>query len=546
MSYTALYRKFRPNAFEDVKGQEHIITTLQNQIKANRIGHAYLFCGTRGTGKTTVAKIFAKAVNCEHPVNGSPCGECAMCKSIAAGTSMNVIEIDAASNNGVDNIREIREEVAYRPTEGKYKVYIIDEVHMLSIGAFNALLKTLEEPPEYVIFILATTEVHKIPITILSRCQHYDFKRITIDTIAGRMQELMDVEQVDVEEKAIRYIAKAADGSMRDALSLLDQCIAFYLGQKLTYDNVLEVLGAVDTDVFSRLLRSILERNVAKVLDMVEELVMQGRELTQLAADFTWYLRNLLLVKTSDNIEDVLDVSSENLAQLKEEAQMIEVDMLLRYIRVLSELSGQLKYATQKRVLLEVALIKLCTPAMEVNPDSLLDRIRALEEKVAQGAAMMPSPEALAQMQMSEQMYGQSNALENGANDMSRGATYGQQVKKEVPVAIPEDVKEVVKNFRSIADETSGPVRTYLKRARLSLGGDNRLLVVLPDSMGASIVGREDHKEELESLIEQRIGKKVEVEVRQVEEGRRFEDTFIDLERHMEEVIHMEITVEED
>lgn len=546
MSYTALYRKFRPTAFEDVKGQEHIITTLQNQIKANRIGHAYLFCGTRGTGKTTVAKIFAKAVNCEHPVNGSPCGECAMCKSIAAGTSMNVIEIDAASNNGVDNIREIREEVAYRPTEGKYKVYIIDEVHMLSIGAFNALLKTLEEPPEYVIFILATTEVHKIPITILSRCQHYDFKRITIDTIAGRMQELMDVEQVDVEEKAIRYIAKAADGSMRDALSLLDQCIAFYLGQKLTYDNVLEVLGAVDTDVFSRLLRSILERNVAKVLDMVEELVMQGRELTQLAADFTWYLRNLLLVKTSDNIEDVLDVSSENLAQLKEEAQMIEVDMLLRYIRVLSELSGQLKYATQKRVLLEVALIKLCTPAMEVNPDSLLDRIRALEEKVAQGAAMMPSPEALAQMQMSGQMYGQSNAPENGANDMPRGATYGQQVKKEVPVAIPEDVKEVVKNFRSIADETSGPVRTYLKRARLSLGGDNRLLVVLPDSMGASIVGREDHKEELESLIEQRIGKKVEVEVRQVEEGRRFEDTFIDLERHMEEVIHMEITVEED
>ena len=300
MSYTALYRKFRPVEFEDVKGQEHIITTLKNQIEANRIGHAYLFCGTRGTGKTTVAKIFAKAVNCEHPVNGSPCGECAMCRSIAAGTSMNVIEIDAASNNGVDNIREIREEVAYRPTEGKYKVYIIDEVHMLSIGAFNALLKTLEEPPEYVIFILATTEVHKIPITILSRCQHYDFKRISIETITGRMRDLMQEEQVEVEEKALRYVAKAADGSMRDALSLLDQCIAFYLGQKLTYDNVLEVLGAVDTDVFSRLLRSVIRRDVPKVLDIVDDLVMQGRELTQLATDFTWYLRNLLLVKTSD------------------------------------------------------------------------------------------------------------------------------------------------------------------------------------------------------------------------------------------------------
>jgi DNA polymerase-3 subunit gamma/tau len=232
MSYVALYRKFRPAEFSEVKGQEHIVTTLQNQIKANRIGHAYLFCGTRGTGKTSIAKIFAKAVNCESPIDGSPCGNCATCKSIAAGTSMNVIEIDAASNNGVDNIREIRENVAYSPTEGKYKVYIIDEVHMLSIGAFNALLKTLEEPPEYVIFILATTEAHKIPITILSRCQRYDFKRITAETICARLTELMDKEAVDVEEKALRYIAKAADGSMRDALSLLDQCIAFYLGKK--------------------------------------------------------------------------------------------------------------------------------------------------------------------------------------------------------------------------------------------------------------------------------------------------------------------------
>ena len=334
MSYTALYRKFRPGEFEDVKGQDHISKTLQNQIKADRIGHAYLFCGTRGTGKTSVAKIFAKAVNCEHPVNGSPCGVCDSCKAISSGTSMNVIEIDAASNNGVDNIREIREEVAYRPTEGKYKVYIIDEVHMLSIGAFNALLKTLEEPPEYVIFILATTEAHKIPITILSRCQRYDFKRITIDTIAARLTDLMQKENIEVEEKAIRYVAKAADGSMRDALSLLDQCIAFYLGQKLTYDNVLEVLGAVDTEVFSRLLRELLERNVAKVMKSLDELVMQGRELSQLAADFTWYLRNLLLAKSSDNMEDVLDVSTENLAQLKEEAQMIENDTLIRYIRI--------------------------------------------------------------------------------------------------------------------------------------------------------------------------------------------------------------------
>ena len=255
MSYQALYRKFRPQEFEDVKGQEHIVTTLKNQIKADRIGHAYLFCGTRGTGKPTVAKIFAKAVNCEHPVDGSPCGECPSCRAITEGSSMNVIEIDAASNNGVDNIRQIREEVTYRPTEGRYKVYIIDEVHMLSIGAFNALLKTLEEPPSYVIFILATTEVHKIPITILSRCQRYDFKRIARTTIVDRLRELMDEEQVEVEDKALRYIAKKGDGSMRDALRLLDQCIAFYFGEKLTYEQVLDVLGAVDTDEFSILLR---------------------------------------------------------------------------------------------------------------------------------------------------------------------------------------------------------------------------------------------------------------------------------------------------
>ena len=319
MSYQALYRKFRPQEFEDVKGQEHIVTTLKNQIKADRIGHAYLFCGTRGTGKTTVAKIFAKAVNCEHPVDGSPCGECPSCRAITEGSSMNVIEIDAASNNGVDNIRQIREEVTYRPTEGRYKVYIIDEVHMLSTGAFNALLKTLEEPPSYVIFILATTEAHKIPITILSRCQRYDFHRISIDTIAARLSELLKVEGVEAEEKAIRYVAKAGDGSMRDALSLLDQCIAFYLGQTLTYDKVLDVLGAVDTEVFSKLLRKVLAGDVTSAIRILEDLIVGGRELSQFVGDFTWYMRNLLLVKTSDNPEEAIDVSSENLKLLKED-----------------------------------------------------------------------------------------------------------------------------------------------------------------------------------------------------------------------------------
>ena len=523
MSYTALYRKFRPDEFEDVKGQDAIVRTLKNQINADRIGHAYLFCGTRGTGKTTVAKIFAKAVNCEHPVDGSPCGECAMCKSIAAGTSMNVIEIDAASNNGVDNIREIREEVTYRPTEGKYKVYIIDEVHMLSIGAFNALLKTLEEPPEYVIFILATTEAHKIPITILSRCQRYDFKRISIETIAARLRELIDKEGWDVEDKAVRYIAKMADGSMRDSLSLLDQCAAFYMNETLTYDHVLEVLGAVDTEVFSRLLRQLLAMDVHQVIETVDELVMQGRELSQLAADFTWYLRNLLLVKSSDNMEDVLDVSSENLALLKEEAQMIDSDTLIRYIRIFSDLTNQLKYATQKRVLLEVTLIKLCRPAMDQNKDALLDRIRAIEKQLEEGAWEAP---------VRERIVYASDGKEAGE----------PKPKPELPQALNEDVKAVAKDFRMIINEASPMLRTYLKKARLSAGEGNRLLIVLPDELSASAVATPEHKEEIQSLIEQKIGKKVEIDVRQMEAGRRFEDNFVDLEN----LINMEITVEDE
>lgn len=523
MSYTALYRKFRPDEFEDVKGQDAIVRTLKNQINADRIGHAYLFCGTRGTGKTTVAKIFAKAVNCEHPVDGSPCGECAMCKSIAAGTSMNVIEIDAASNNGVDNIREIREEVTYRPTEGKYKVYIIDEVHMLSIGAFNALLKTLEEPPEYVIFILATTEAHKIPITILSRCQRYDFKRISIETIAARLRELIDKEGWDVEDKAVRYIAKMADGSMRDSLSLLDQCAAFYMNETLTYDHVLEVLGAVDTEVFSRLLRQLLAMDVHQVIETVDELVMQGRELSQLAADFTWYLRNLLLVKSSDNMEDVLDVSSENLALLKEEAQMIDSDTLIRYIRIFSDLTNQLKYATQKRVLLEVTLIKLCRPAMDQNKDALLDRIRAIEKQLEEGAWEAP---------VRDRIVYASDAKEAGE----------PKPKPELPQALNEDVKVVAKDFRMIINEASPMLRTYLKKARLSAGEGNRLLIVLPDELSASAVATPEHKEEIQSLIEQKIGKKVEIDVRQMEAGHRFEDHFVDLEN----LINMEITVEDE
>ena len=524
MSYTALYRKFRPATFEDVKGQEHIVTTLKNQIKAGRTSHAYLFCGTRGTGKTTIAKIFARAVNCENPKDGSPCGECAICKAILAGASMNVIEIDAASNNGVDSIREIVDEVAYSPAEGKYKVYIIDEVHMLSIGAFNALLKTLEEPPSYVIFILATTEVHKIPVTIMSRCQRYDFRRITIETISERLLELMEVEQVQIEDKAIRYIAKTADGSMRDALSLLDQCIAFHFGQKLTYDKVLDVLGAVDTEVFSRLLRVILDGNVTGAISLLEEIIMQGRELTQFILDFTWYLRNLLLVKTADGMEDAIDISTENLLRLKEEAQMAENDVIMRYIRILSGVSGQIRYVSQKRILVEMAIIKLCRPGMETDTGSLADRIRQLEEKIENGIPAVNITGA-----------GSEGKYEGSA------APPKQKMQIELPKAIPEDVKQAVGSWAAIVGETPMPMKAYLKNAYPSLAKDGSLLVIVQDGLPADYFREASHREEFENILSGFMEKEIKVTIQGPEPGRNPEELFPDLTKVISQAIHMEV-----
>ncbi|MDE5866976.1 MAG: DNA polymerase III subunit gamma/tau, partial [Lachnospiraceae bacterium] len=429
------------------------------------------------------------------------------------------------SNNGVDNIREIVDEVSYSPAEGKYKVYIIDEVHMLSIGAFNALLKTLEEPPSYVIFILATTEVHKIPITILSRCQRYDFKRITIDTITNRLHELMEVEQIEVEDKALRYISKTADGSFRDALSLLDQCIAFHFGKNLTYDKVLDVLGAVDTEVFSRLLQHVLEKDVPGCIALLEEIVMQGRELTQFVTDFTWYLRNLLLVNTSDAsaVEDIIDVSSDNLARLKCEAQEVDSDTIMRYIRIFSELSGQIKYAAQKRIMIEIALIKLCRPSMETDTASLLERVRTMEDKLEKGVVAMPAAGYAAPAQSNVTA---ESALAN---------------RPKLPKAIPEDVKMIVNKWQAVVSETSMPMKLYLKNARLSLGGDNKLMIVVEDGVASDyFLKQEGHKELLEKTISDIAGKEVEVTIQGIRNEQSFEQDYVDLSR----IINMEIEEE--
>lgn len=563
MSYQALYRKWRPDNFEDVKGQEHIVTTLKNQINADRIGHAYLFCGTRGTGKTSVAKIFAKAVNCEHPVNGSPCGECPTCRAIASGTSMNVIEIDAASNNGVDNIREIRDEVQYSPTEGKYKVYIIDEVHMLSIGAFNALLKTLEEPPAYVIFILATTEVAKIPITIMSRCQRYDFHRISIETIADRLSELMKAENIVVEDKAVRYVAKAADGSMRDALSLLDQCIAFHLGEELKYDDVLDVLGAVDTAIFSNMYKTIRENDVARCMSLMEDIIMQGRDLSQFVTDFIWYLRNLLLIKTTkdtDKIEDVIEVSKDNIADMIEAAKEADTDTLMRHIRVLSELSNDMKTSTQKRVKAEVTFIKLMRPAMENPADmtELAGRINTLETQL--GDAM----QVIDKLKSGELIpAGMLNAISQGVaimpggvngSDMTGAGADGfvaagvnnndnKPVIKRNYDAVTDDIKQIASQWNVIISSIDDALlMNFLKQAYVTVTEDgNSLEIMIKSLSGYNAISREETVTMLEELIEERTGVSVRIVVTKMDEDEDFNKRYVALE----ELVGMNIEIDD-
>ena len=552
MSYQALYRKWRPDNFEDVKGQDHIVTTLKNQINADRIGHAYLFCGTRGTGKTSVAKIFAKAVNCEHPVNGSPCGECPTCKAIAAGTSMNVIEIDAASNNGVDNIREIRDEVQYSPTEGKYKVYIIDEVHMLSTGAFNALLKTLEEPPSYVIFILATTEVAKIPVTIMSRCQRYDFHRILIETIADRLSELMKAENIVVEDKAIRYVAKAADGSMRDALSLLDQCIAFHLGEELKYDDVLDVLGAVDIAIFSNMYKTIRENDVARCMNLMEDIIMQGRDLSQFVTDFIWYLRNLLLIKTTrdtDKIEDVIEVSKDNIADMMEDAKEADVDTLMRHIRVLSELSNDMKTSTQKRVKAEVTFIKLMRPSMEKPADmtELTGRINTLETQL--GDAM----QVIEKLKSGELIpAGMLNAMGQGTFAGANGAGVSgseAETSDTKPVikrnydAVTDDIRQIASQWNNIISSIDDALlMNFLKQAYVTVTEDgNSLEIMIKSLSGYNAISREETVTMLEEHIEERTGISVRIVVTKMDEEEDFNKRYVALE----ELVGMNIEVDD-
>ena len=510
MSYTALYRKFRPTDLSQVRGQDHIVTTLRNQLANGRVGHAYLFTGTRGTGKTSIAKIMARAVNCEHPTENGPCGECDSCRSIADGSSMNVYEIDAASNNGVDNVRGIIEGVNYRPTLGRFKVYIIDEVHMLSESAFNALLKTLEEPPEWAVFILATTEVHKLPSTILSRCQRYDFKRIGIDTICSRMQELMEEEGRSADEKALRYIARKADGSMRDALSLLDQAIAFQSEGELSYDKTLEVLGAVDTEVFSRLFRGIINRDTLGCVGIIDEMASQGKELTQFVTDFVWYLRNIMLIIASPDTASMIDISTENMARLREDAGMSELDSVIRYIRVFSELISQIRYASQKRVHVEIAFIRCCEPRMAIkDPESLTDRVAALEKRMEEGNFVSFSGQA------------------QGAD---KETVIRSDVKMpEAPKALPDDIRKLIENWPKVISDC-GNDTSMIRNCKPVLSEEGQLVLYFPaNDMAARLLNNEAQHRELSEIFENHTGSSVDFVIKNTESDEIFEGGLYDL-----------------
>ncbi len=489
MAYTALYRKFRPQTFDSVIGQEHIVRTLKNQMKTGRVSHAYLFCGTRGTGKTSTAKIFARAINCPHPTEeGEPCNECAVCQDILAGRSVNVIEIDAASNNGVDNIREIREEVKYPPTQGKYKVYIIDEVHMLSTAAFNALLKTLEEPPAHVIFILATTDPQKVPATILSRVQRFDFRRITTETIAETLMGYLQAEGHRATPEAVRYVAQLGDGSMRDSLSILDQCLAFFSGEEVTLEKVLDIMGAVDQTIFFEMTEALAKKDSKKTMTLVEDMMLSGRDVKQFVSELLQHLRNLLLAATIPDAGMVLDLSKENAAKLQGAAKVLSPEEIIYYIGKFSDLQSEMKWATNERILLEVELMKLCAPWTEKDVSTLAARLGELERKVAEGVQVV--------------------AVAAEPNTVPKAKP---QPKKKPP-ATPDDVKKVQEEWALICGDVSDiMLKATLRSSGIRFKEDNALYLTCENVVAANLLER--NMEQIHALLEKATDKSFEVHV---------------------------------
>ncbi len=501
LAYTALYRQWRPETFDEVVGQDATVRILKNQIRSNRIAHAYLFCGSRGTGKTSTAKVFAKAVNCMNPIDGNPCLKCEACQKLSTGSSMDIIEIDAASNNGVDEIRELRDKVKYPPVVGRYKVYIIDEVHMLSTGAFNALLKTLEEPPEHIIFILATTEPHRLPATILSRCQRFNFKRIANKSIVSRMADIASRMGVQVEMEALYTIARWAEGSMRDALSLLDQCIGF-CGDTVSNEDVLAVLGTADQGFVFAVADNIIEGNVAELFYQVEQLINDGRDVSVFLKDLINHMRNLLVVKVCNDAMQLLDVGEDTFKAYVQQAKKASQERLTRAIDVLCSADSEMRWSSQPRILLEMALVKICRPEQEVTLDALLDRVAKLEQQIESGVVVK-----------------QASPSKKGN---TRAANKPQAVEKNIVTGSKGEEKS--DNHNEDAACVWGEVLEVIKKERIALYGflkdcgfslDEKGMAVLSFSPDQQFfmesINREENRSFVEKVIERVIGKQVKV-----------------------------------
>ena len=469
--HKALYRAYRPQTFKDVVGQEHIIKTLKNQIENGNVGHAYLFCGTRGTGKTSTAKIFARAVNCIDSVNEEPCNECEVCKDILNDNIMDVIEIDAASNNSVDDVREIRENVKYTPAKCKYKVYIIDEVHMLSQGAFNALLKTLEEPPSYVIFILATTEPHKIPATILSRCQRFDFKRVTVQDMSSRMKEICEDVNIDVDERALNLIARNSQGALRDALSILDQCMSFS-DDKIEYKDVVDLLGTVNIEQLFEMAEYVIKEDTKKCLEILNEFVIWGKDIKNLIDDLIDHFRNLMICKVSTELDEIISLPEETIEQLKAQSNLIETNDIIRILNILSEAQDNIKSSSNPRVLAEVSIMKLSQPMFDESKEALIKRLANLEAIIKSGNIKVTTDNSASTVESQD-----TTVVENKQPEVEE--VYYEEVKSE-------DVKLVEKSWENILmnikKDKNMPVYAILREAKDFNVYANDLYIIFDDN----------------------------------------------------------------
>lgn len=473
MSYKALYRKLRPKNFDEVIGQEHIITTLENQIQGDKVTHSYLFCGTRGTGKTSTAKIFANILNCKDRKGFEPCGKCSVCVAFKENNSLNIIEIDAASNNGVDDIREIKEEIKYKPADAKYKIYIIDEVHMLSIGAFNALLKTLEEPPSHIIFILATTDVHKIPITILSRCQRFDFKRICVKDMVSSLKISMEIENINITEDALYYVAKVADGAMRDALSIIDQCIALYYNEEITLEKMLDALGSVDDKIFFEFVDLLIDFNTIKTLDMIDKIVEDGKDITQFTTDLIGHIRNLLIASITLSCENNVGIPLEKFMDYKSQVVKIDSNYLVKMIEIFSLLLTSLKYTFNEKIALETTCIKICCAIKEEDIFDMKEKIRLLEKKLEEKELEEKEKEVI-YVQESNPKYIDENEREI------------ERLEKEREKAIPEELKSIIENYNMLIKNLPVPVNDFVKFTKVK-AIDDVLCIICEKVMFPSI-----------------------------------------------------------